>query len=259
MRAKLPLFSVLFAVAAATALLAQDSAPKQKIVFFSADANCGYKRPDPAPTDIITCGTLATGRGPVNTIRVNNIALAVAFLEEDDFNVVAARIVNTGKEPLLFDADLWGAAHFRKKEDYAAGRKPLIAETSLPTGELIRQMAKGARMTNASDEYNASNELTSETREIRKPDGTRVRRVVIVPNKTAEETAALNSSIREEVTAAEQRKIRRDALIARYVPPGSFVKGLVYFRKVKKAEFILYSIRIDDYTFIFRLPRAKND
>jgi hypothetical protein len=52
-------------------------------------------------------------------------------------------------------------------------------------------------------------------------------------------------------------KLRENALTARYAAPGDSVKGLVYFRRVKKAGFVAFSFKLLDTEYVFLLPKAQ--
>jgi hypothetical protein len=52
--------------------------------------------------------------------------------------------------------------------------------------------------------------------------------------------------------------MRRNALVAKAVAPNSSVKGLVYFRRIKKAGYIVFSLVLDDTNYLFLLPRSEN-
>lgn len=246
--------SFLFVLTLAAAAWAQ--AP-QRVVFWSGDAGCGYKSRAFTAEDKVACSVVTTERGPVNSLTVNGVGLTVAFVEEGEYHVVAARITNSTDEFVMFDADVWGAAHFKSREDYSARRKPIVAETSIPTSLIIKSMAYGTKLGNSLDTFIAEGEKTSGTKSVRRPDGTVVRTRVIVPDENAKEAAARNTEIRSENTANEQRRIRRDALTTKTVPAKSFVKGLVYFRLVEKAGFVLFSFRVGDVNYVFRLPRSN--
>ncbi len=248
----------LFLLVVLTLTAAVRAQTPQRVVFWSGDPGCGYKSRAFTAEDKVACSVTVTERGPVNTLTVNGVGLTVAFVEEDDYHVVAARITNSTDEFVMFDADVWGAAHFKSREDYAARRKPLVAETSVPTSLIIKSMAYGTKLSNSLDEFIAEGEKTSGTKSVRRSDGTVVRTRVIVPDEAAKESAARNTEIRSENTTNEQRRIRRDALTTKTVPANGFVKGLVYFRLVGKAEFVLFSFRVGDVNYVFRLPRRKN-
>ena len=98
----LALFLFLFAIAAAA--VGQSA---QRVVFWSGDAGCGYRSKAFTAEDKISCSVTNTERGPVNTLAINGVALTVAFLEEGDYHIVAARISNSTNEFVMLDADLW--------------------------------------------------------------------------------------------------------------------------------------------------------
>ncbi len=231
----------------------------RKVVFFTGEKDCGLSRLSNNSGAVARCSTIPTHRGDVSEIEQDGVALSLAFLDDRKYIVVAARISNSKSEPVMFDSDLWGAAHFKSQLAFYAGEKPIAAETSIPSRDLIRQMSSGTKLENSLDTFIAEGEKTSEVREVRRSDGTRIRTTVIVPDRSAQDEALRKSEIRTKNTANEQRSIRNNALIAKYVPANGFVKGLVYFRRVKKAEFILLSLDIGDSRFIFRfqLPKKK--
>jgi hypothetical protein len=238
----------------ATAASAQGG---KRLIFWSGDANCGVKSRAIVLPETVKCEQVMTERGPVSKITYDGIALAVAFLEDDDRLIVGAHITNTTDEFIGFDTDIWGAAHFKTKSGFYAGDKPIAAETSLPTREMIREMARGSKLENAAGDVVADNQMTTETRKIRRPDGTEYTRTTIVKDKEAKEAETRQQFNRAENLTSEQRRIRSTALTTKSVPPGGSVKGLVYFNAYKKAEFVIYSLRVADTTFVFQLPRVK--
>ncbi len=249
------LASVLLLSIAALTVRAQTA---RKVIFYNGDKNCGYTSRSIPPEDRIGCGAIQTERGNVNFIRHNDVSLSVAFLEEDDYILVAAKVVNTGKDPLMFDSDQWGAAHFATKTGANKGERPLVAETSIPSRDIVRGMTSGRKMDDSLDTFIAENQKTGEIRDVRLPDGSRVRRVVVVPDKAAQEEAYRRGEIRMANTTSEQRRIRNTALTAKTIMPNDAVKGVVYFRRVKKAEFVVFAFEIDGTTFVFQLPRKAN-
>lgn len=247
--------ALLLLSAAAGAAVGQEVRP---LVFFSGDAKCGYKnKAAVAAGEAFGCATVETARGPVNSITYRGIRLSVAFLEDDDYNIVGAAITNQGGEPVYFDADAWGGAHFRKRSDFQERKQPMLAELSIPSRDIVREMSVGTKYENSLDTFIAEGQRTSEIKEIRRPDGTRYRIRTIVPDKDAQERAQQQSSTRSELTSTQQRHLRETALTAKSVAAGSSIKGLVYFRKVKDAEFSIYSISVGGTTYVFQLPRAK--
>ena len=214
----------------------------RKVVFWSGDKNCGYKSVAFSVNDAVVCGTISTDRGPVSTISINGIGLAVAFLEESDFNLLAASITNRTRDVLMFDSDQWGAAHFKTRASFFAKEKPILAETSMPSRDIIRSMSSATKLDTSLDTFIADGQKTTEVREIRRSDGTVIRKAVIVPDKDAQEAAVRKGENMLKNMTNEQQKIRRDALTAKSVLPDSSVKGLVYFRRVKNAEFLMFSI-----------------
>ncbi|MEO8648284.1 MAG: hypothetical protein ABI539_03865, partial [Acidobacteriota bacterium] len=100
-------------------------------------------------------------------------------------------------------------------------------------------------------------QTSPETVDIKRGDGTRFKSVVVKPDKEAR-SAAANNETREDHTANGQRSIRSIALTAKSVAGGQFIKGIVYFRRIKKANFILFSIKMDGITYLFQLPRGTH-
>lgn len=241
-----------------TAVLAAYSQSAQKVVVWSGDKTCGFKSKAVTADDLVKCGSIATTRGPVSTIRLNGIALAAAFLEDDDYNIVGVHITNDKSEPVLFDSDLWGAAHFKTREDYFARKKPIAAETSFPSRDIVRGMSSDAKLGNSLDTFIAEGQRTVETKEVRRADGTRYKVDVIVPDKNAQLAADRRNINRTDTLLREQRRIRSTALTAKSVPPYESLKGLVYFRRKEDANFTVFSLAIHDVIFIFQVPKIKN-
>jgi hypothetical protein len=99
--------------------------------------------------------------------------------------------------------------------------------------------------------------MTSETIAIRKADGTVARVKRIVPDKQAQTDEESMGEIRSSVAQKKMAKMRENALTARYAAPGEAVKGLVYFRRVKKAEFVVFSFTLLDTEYVFMLPKTQ--
>ncbi len=132
-----------------------------------------------------------------------------------------------------------------------------MAETSIPTRDILRQMATGVRQESSLDTFIADGQKVNETKEIRRQDGTRYKVDVIVPDKQTQEAVARQNAARSEMVMSEQRRIRETALTAKSVQPGQSIKGLVYFRRLKNVEFVVFSLSLDGTTYVFQLPRVK--
>lgn len=228
-----------------------------KLIFWSGDKNCGTKSRSVTDPGTVRCETIATDRGPVSSITYDGFSLAVAFLEEDEKLIVGAQITNSTSEIIGLDTDDWGVAHFKMRADFRTGVKPIAAETAIPTRDIIRSLAKGGKLENSLGEFVADNQMTAESRRIRRSDGTEYTRTTIVQDKAAKEAEVRQRTNRIENLTDEQRRIRNTALTNKFVPAHGSVKGLVYFRAVKKAEFVVYSLKVADTTFVFQLPREK--
>lgn len=244
----------LLSAASTAGVSAQDA--KRNFVVWNGDPDCGQRSRSLAG-EAIRCSSLTTERGPVSVVTHNGVSLAVAFLEDDGYLVTAAQIKNTSSEPIAFDSDGWGAAHWASREAFRAGERPLRAETSVPTRDMLRGMSSDARSDSSIDVFMADIQRRGEVVETRRQDGTRVRRLEIRPDKEAQEAASNRKESRSQLTLEEQRSIRRDALTAKTVMPGASVKGLVYFRRLKKAGFVAFSISVADNTYLFLMPRGR--
>lgn len=229
---------------------------RRNFVVWSGEPECGQRARSLAGEDI-RCSTVTTDRGPVSVVTHDGVSLAVAFLEDDGYLVTAAQIKNDSPDAIAFDSDLWGAAHWSTREAFRTGERPLRAETSVPTRDMLRGMASDARSDASIDDFMAEMQRTGQAVEVRRPDGTRVRRIEIRPDKEAQQAATSRKENRSHLTLDEQRAVRQNALTAKTVLPGSSVKGLVYFRRLKKAEFVVFSLSVADNTYIFLMPRSR--
>lgn len=226
-----------------------------KVVFWNGEPGCGSRTRSVPKDAVFECSSVQTARGPVSTITHDGITLSVAFLESNNYNIVGAGIVNNSSETAVFDPEMWGAAHFRTKAAYQARESPLLAETSIPSRDILRLMAAGVKYESSLDTFIADGQKAVETKEVRKADGTRVKVDVIGPDKETQQRVVRNNTARAEMVVGEQRRIRETALTARSVRPEGSIKGLVYFRRVSNAEFVVFSLAINDTTFVFQLPR----
>src|SRR5688572_21402452 len=103
---------------------ASGQTPVRRAVVWSGEAGCGYRTKGIALDESLACGSIETPRGFVSTISHDGVNLAVAFLTDDDHLIVATQIKNTTDAPFSFDTDLWGAAHFRTRDEYYKAQKP---------------------------------------------------------------------------------------------------------------------------------------
>src|SRR5687768_15792662 len=99
------LFLALIAVSYCTAS-GQNAA--RRAVAWGGEASCGYRTKGIAPDESLVCASIETPRGQVSTISHDGVSLAVAFLHDDEYMIVAAQIKNMTDAPFGFDTDLWG-------------------------------------------------------------------------------------------------------------------------------------------------------
>ncbi len=241
-------FALLIAIAAAAVTPAQSPL---KVVVWSGDKNCSRANPQ------VSCESLQTPRGIVSVINdpASSVSLGVSFFEEGEHIIAAAHIENTSDEPLMFDSDMWGAAHFSKKENARRDGKPMLAETAIPSRDLLRGIRSGTAVDSSADSFMASITKTGEVREVRQADGSRQRRLLIVDDQQAVRDARLRNDSRRKHSLSQQERIRKHALTQKTVPASGSVKGLVYFRRVKKADVVVFSFRVLDSIYVFRLLR----
>ena len=243
-------FALLIAVAAASFTHAQYPL---KVVVWSGETNCGRG----VAQAQVSCESLQTPRGIVSVIndRASSVSIAVSFFEDGDHIIAATHLENTSDEPLMFDSDIWGAAHFSKKENARSGGKPIVAETAIPSRDLIRVIRSSAAVDSSADSFMASITKTGEVREVRQQDGSRQRKLLIVDDQQALRDARQRNASRREHAISMQERIRKHALTQKTVPPYGSAKGLVYFRRVKKAAVVVFSFKVLDSIYVFRLLR----
>ena len=96
----------------------------------------------------VSCESLQTPRGIVSVINdgASSVSLAVSFSEDGDHIIAATHIKNTSDEPLMFDSDIWGAAHFSKKESAGTVAGPsspkLRSRRAISLGDKIRSRGR---------------------------------------------------------------------------------------------------------------------
>lgn len=230
----------------------------RRAVVWSGANDCGYKSKAVSPDESIMCGSLETPRGFVSTINHEGVNLAVAFLENADFIIVATQIKNTTNMPFEFDTDLWGAAHFATRDGFYQADRPLLAETAIPSRDIVRGIRSGVNLDNSMDTFMAGVAKTVEVKMVRRSDGTLVRSERIVDDQEAKRRAGSGNEIRSEHATEEQERIRKTAMTQKWVTAGGSARGLVYFRRVKQAGLVVFSFRVLDTTYIFRLLRKKS-
>jgi hypothetical protein len=79
-----------------------------------------------------------------------------------------------------------------------------------------------------------------------------------VPDVEQRDRALSRSESRSMLAKNSSEQMRRNALTAKTVPANNSVKGLIYFRRIKKARYVVFSFLLDDTTYVFLLPRTEN-
>ncbi|MFZ1701797.1 MAG: hypothetical protein WBO10_13875 [Pyrinomonadaceae bacterium] len=240
-----------------TITVAGSAQSAKKLIFWNGEPRCGLKSKGIDKPETIFCDSIVTERGPVSTITYDGVTLAAVFLEDGDRLIVAAQIKNDTDQFIGFDSDRWGAAHFKSRIEFVERKAPLLAETSIPSRDIIRTMASGTRLENSLGEFMGDMQVVGETRDLRRDDGSRVKTTVIVPDQSAADQADRLEKTRTEVSSREQRRLRKTALTAKSVRAGGSIKGLVYFRRVNDAEFVVYSLKVANVAFVFQVPWPK--
>ncbi|MGE3467976.1 MAG: hypothetical protein AB7J13_13715, partial [Pyrinomonadaceae bacterium] len=226
----------------------------RKVIVWTGDPECGFKSRAVDKPETVFCDSIPTERGPVSTITYDGVTLAAAFLEDGDRFIVGAQIRNDTDEVIGFDSDRWGAAHYRSRDEMVRRELPILAETSIPSRDIIRRMASGTRLENSLGDFMGDMQVVGETREIRRNDGTKYKTTVIVPDKNAAAHSDRIETNRTELSESEQRRLRKTALTAKSVRAGDSVRGLVYFRRIDDSAFVVYSLKVADVTFVFMVP-----
>jgi len=231
---------------------------EDRAILWGGDPACGFRGKGFLADEKVSCSSVETPRGPLSVINHDGLSLAIGFLEDDNRIIVAALLKNSTDQAIEFDTDIWGAAHFRTVQGFYASNKPIVAETAIPSRDIVRGVMSGVTLDNSADVFLAGVAKTSEVKEVRRPDGTRVKKIVIVDDQDAQDQAASRGDSRAQVAGDELEKIRKTALTQKWVPAQNSVKGLVYFRRVKKAGLVVFNFRIGDTLYLFRYPRNKS-
>lgn len=228
------------------------------LVFWSGDRECGIKVGPAAAGGVFLCSSTQTGRGPVSTITHKGVSLSVAFIDDGDFHIVAARLANNSQRVIQFDSDEWGAAHYRSKNDFDTGQSPQAAETSVPSRDLIKSISAEMKIKDSIGDFMGDIQMTGKIKELRREDGTRYKTTVIVPDDDARRAEARQLELRKEIFTREQQEIRKYALTAKSVPGLRSVTGRVYFRTVADTDFVVFSLSVAGISYVFQLPKASD-
>lgn len=235
---------------------AVNSQEAKKVIVWGNTHGCDYKNEIVAKTEPLKCSALATERGQVLAIEHNGLKIVVFLTQKDDTLNLGTALANITKEPILFDSDNWIASHFRTPEEFRDGTAPIFAERSFPSRDILRGLRMEAAQRSSLDKYLADSQVTRRSAEYKRPDGTRTRMLVEGSNEEDQERASQRAETRKRITQEKQAEISKNALTAKTVPPESTVKGLVYFRRVRKAKFYVFKLPIADTTYVF--PLAQN-
>ena len=246
-------FIAIIAVMAGNAL-AQEA---RKAVVWSESETCGYKKNIDPATDPVKCLTINTEKGRVSVFEHSGLKLWIVLAFDDSKLLISTSLTNATDEPIAFDSDNWRAAHFESIEDFRNKKAPVFAESSIPSRDLLRGIRNGNARASSLDSYMANTHIVPKMVEVRKPDGTRTRVMVQGPNEEEQFLATTRFRNRDELTLEQQDAIRKNALTAKFVAANSTIKGLVYFRREKKAAYSMISMPIGDTTYILQFLHGE--
>lgn len=156
-----------------------------------------------------------------------------------------------------FDADNWRELHFKQGKN-GNDRKLILAETAIPSRDLLKKITTAANQDMTIDTYMADIARTTEVREQRRSYGTRYRTTVITPDQDAKRIANDRGEARQAIVSDERSRIRSSAITQKWLQSGASVKGLVYFRRVKKAGLVIFSLKVSGTTYIFRFQTDQS-
>lgn len=247
---------LLFILLVPTSYFAQSG--RERVVLWGGDPACGYRGKAIAADEKVSCSSIETPRGTLTVINHDGLSLAVGFTEEDGRMIAAVLLKNSTSQLVEFDTDLWGAAYFRTAESFYKGARPLTAETAIPSRDIIREVKSDVALDNSADVFMAGITKASEVRQIRNSDGTSTRKVVIIDDPNAQTDAASRGESRSQQADDKLAQIRRSALTQRWVAASDQIKGLVYFRRIKKAKLVVFSFAIGDTVYMFRQLRSNS-
>lgn len=234
---------------------------ESRVIIWGGEEKCGYRSPAISEEESVRCQTEDTPRGKISILHHRGISLLMAMLEDDKYVIIAAQITNDTSEPIGFDSDKWGAAYYKDSPSFHEGSKPLSAELSIPSRDLVRGIASGALIDSSGDNYLAGVSRTNTIRDLRNSEGTRTREIVQTNDREAEQFARMRTEARKGLTEREQERIRKTALTQKWVGAGDSVKGLVYFNRFRKAGLVVINVPIEDTTYVFRFftnrPRPR--
>lgn len=231
---------------------------QRRYVVWTGDEACGPKGRGIAADESIYCRSEETPRGRVSSFEHDGLLLSTVFGEDGDLFLLGVSIRNETARTIQFDFDKWGAAHFRSVEAMNAREKPLAAETSIPYRDLVGNARAEASRDIEIDTYMADHATKGETKRIRDQDGARSTRTVIAKDDEAARLANSRAQSRQALAAKEKESYRRNSLSRKWLARGTDTRGLVYFRKYDKAGLVIFSLRINGTTYIFRLPRETD-
>ncbi|QYO66962.1 hypothetical protein [Leptolyngbya sp. 7M] len=232
-----------------------------RVIVWGGEERCGYRSPAISEEESVRCQTEDTPRGKISILHHRGLSLLMAMLEDDKYVIIAAQISNETTEPIGFDPDKWGAAYYKDSPSFHEGARPLSAELSIPSRDLVRGIASGALIDSSGDNYLAGVSRTNTIRDLRNSEGTRTREIVQTNDREAEQLARMRTEARKGLTEREQERIRKTALTQKWVGAGESAKGLVYFNRFRKAGLVVINVPIDDTTYVFRFftrrPRPR--
>ena len=249
------LFNGLFLVL--IALITIEANSQRRYILWSGEKQCGQRGSGIAKDEAVECVSVDTPRGKVSAVLHDSISVAVAIAEDGNNYILSSQIRNDSPSTIEFDTDLWGAAHFTQAKN-GSDRKLILAETAIPSRDLFKKITTAANQETEIDTYMADVARTTEVRELRRSDGTRYRTTVITPDQDAKRIANDRGEARQAIASDERSRIRSSAITQKWLKSGASVKGLVYFRRVKKAGLVIFSLKVSGTTYIFRFQTDQS-
>lgn len=230
---------------------------QRRYILWNGEKQCGQRGSGIAKDEAIECISVDTPRGKVSAVIHDEISVAVAIAEDGKNYILSTQIRNDSPTTIEFDTDIWGAAHFTQAKN-GNDRKLISAETAIPSRDLLKKITTAANQETEIDTYMADVARTTEVREQRRSDGTRYRTTVITPDQDAKRIANDRGEARQAIASDERSRIRSSAITQKWLKSGASVKGLVYFRRVKKAGLVIFSLKVSGTTYIFRFQTDQS-
>ena len=236
----------------ATAMSAQS---RPNVVFWSDKPACGSKKITVGAQDQFSCKTESHGKRAVRVIETAGLKISILPGRTAQFVALLTRIDNKRSEELVLDFSKWSVAHYVSRNEFLAGKPPIVNEESIDAGAPTKNGTVRATPSLSADPFPMAETRTVESRS--SPASPNIVTQTTPQTVIAPTTGNVGVSNFPAVTLRRVRTgvagFKTTPLRVNVVSPMGNVNGIVYFGRVKESGYQLAFVHIGDTTFVFEI------